>query len=194
MTKKILVVLSFLILTIGAAVFGERSSFAQTNTPQPTATPPDDEDEVIRVDTEAVNVLFTAQDHNRRLLTDLKRDDVQIFENGTQQEIVEFSRQVDLPMSLSILIDTSASQERTLPQEKEAAIAFLESVVRPEKDEVSILSFTGETTLEQGMTNNLVRLRRAVERIKFVPPSGYIGGGVTTGTPPINGGSTALYG
>jgi VWFA-related protein len=194
MTKRILVVFSFLILTIGAAVFGEHVSIAQTNTPRPAATPPpDDEDDVIRVDTEAVNVLFTAQDRNRRLLTDLKQGDVQLFENGTEQEIIEFSRQVDLPMSLSILIDTSASQERTLPQEKEAAIAFLESVVRPEKDEVSILSFTGETTLEQGMTNNLVRLRRAVERIKFTPPSGYIGGGVSTGTPPISGGSTALY-
>lgn len=195
MTKRILVVFSFFVLTIGAAVLGEHVSFAQTTEPQASATPPPDgEDDVIRVDTEAVNVLFTAQDRNRRLLTDLKQGDIRLLENNTEQEILEFSRQVDLPMSLSILIDTSASQERTLPQEKEAAIAFLESVVRPEKDEVSILSFTGETTLEQGMTSNLVRLRRAVERIKFTPPSGYIGVGVSTGSPPISGGSTALYG
>src|SRR5690606_35388511 len=148
MTKRILAVLSFLVLTAAAAAVGGSISFAQSNDPRPAATPtptPDPEDEVIRVDTEAVNVLFTAQDRNRRLLTDLKQGDIQIFENGAEQEIMEFSRQIDLPMSLSILIDTSASQERTLPQEKEAAIAFLESVVRPEKDEVSILSFTGET-------------------------------------------------
>jgi VWFA-related protein len=165
-------------------------------TPTPTPTP---EDEVIKIDTDVVNVLFTAQDRNRRLLTDLKKDDVKIMENGQPQEIVDFARQVDLPLSLAILIDTSVSQERTLPEEKAAAISFLESVVRPSKDEVSVISFTGESTLEQGMTNNLARLRRAVERVQFVPPSGYIGGGVIAGTPPISGdnqsiqGSTAIW-
>jgi len=181
-------------LTIGSAVVTSNISFAQTtDAVVPTPTPPAEDDDVIKIDTEAVNVLFTAQDRNRRLLTDLKQSDIRILENGTQQEIVSFSRQVDLPMSLSIVIDTSLSQERTLPQEKEAAMAFLESVIRPTKDEVSIVSFTGETTLEQGMTNNLARLRRAVERIRIIPPAGYIGGGVS-GTPPISGGSSNLYG
>ena len=168
--------------------------------PPPAATPtPDPDDEVIKVNTEVVNVLFTAQDRSRRLLTDLKQGDVRILENGQEQEISAFARQVDLPLSLAILIDTSVSQERTLPEEKAAAISFLESVVRPTKDEVSVVSFTGESTLEQGMTNNLTRLRRAVERVQFVPPSGYIGGGVITGTPPISGdnqsvqGSTAIW-
>ncbi|HEX6278382.1 MAG TPA: VWA domain-containing protein, partial [Pyrinomonadaceae bacterium] len=88
---------------------------------------------------------------------------------------------------------------------KAAAISFLESVIRPTKDEVSVISFTGESTLEQGMTNNLSRLRRAIERVQFVAPSGYLGGGVvvnsgrTPGTPPISGtnqqvqGSTAIW-
>jgi VWFA-related protein len=145
----------------------------------------------VKVETDAVNVLFTAQDKNRRLLTDLKQSDVRIFENGQPQEITAFSRQIDLPLSLAILIDTSGSQERTLPEEKAAAISFIESVVRPAKDEVSVISFTGDSTLEQGMTNNLTRLRRSIDRIQFVPPSGYIGGGVVTGTPPISGGNQA---
>ncbi len=168
--------------------------------PTPTPTPIEDDDEPIKVDTEVVNVLFTAQDRNRRLLTDLKQTDVQILENDKVQEIVAFSRQVDLPLSLAILIDTSISQERTLPEEKAAAISFLESVVRPSKDEVAVVSFTGESTLEQGMTNNLTRLRRAVDRVKFVPPSNYIGGGVVTnggqvpGTPPISGDNQAVAG
>lgn len=168
--------------------------------PSPTPTPPiKDDDEVIKINTEVVNVLFTAQDRNRRLLTGLKKEDVAILEDGKLQEIGEFSRQVDLPLSLAILIDTSASQERTLPEEKAAAIAFLETVVRPAKDEVSVISFTGESTLEQGMTSNLPRLRRAVERVRFEPPAGYVGGGVYTGTPPISGtagnavGSTAIW-
>ncbi|MFM9905855.1 MAG: VWA domain-containing protein [Pyrinomonadaceae bacterium] len=162
-------------------------------TPTPTSTPNPD-DEIIKVDTEVVNVLFTAQDRNRRLLTDLKQADVRLLEDGQAQEIVAFSRQVDLPLSLAILIDTSASQERTLPEEKAAAVTFLETVIRPAKDEVCIVSFTGEATLEQGMTNNVTRLRRAVGQVRFVPPSGYIGGGVIAGTPPISGDNQAVTG
>lgn len=166
--------------------------------PRPQSTPPPSEDdEVIKVDTDIVNVLFTAQDRNKRLLTGLKQEDVKIFEDGKPQEITAFSRQIDLPLSLAILIDVSMSQERTLPEEKAAAISFLETVVRPSKDEVAVISFTGESTLEQGMTNNLTRLRRSIERVRVIPPAGYLGGGVSTGTPPISGstaqGSTAIW-
>jgi Ca-activated chloride channel family protein len=170
-----------------------------SNTPVATPTPPiDEEDEVIKIDTEAVTVLFTAQDKNRRLLLGLRQEDIQIFENGQQQEIVAFNKQIDLPISLALLIDTSVSQERTLPEEKTAAISFLESVVRASKDEVAVVSFASETTLELGMTSNLARLRRAVDSVRLETPSGYIGGGVVAGTPPISGGSgtrgsTALW-
>lgn len=168
---------------------------SQSKSVTPTPTPPiEEEKEIIKVDTEAVNVLFTAQDKNRRLLLNLKQEDVRIFENGQPQEITAFSRQIDLPLSLAIVIDTSISQERTLPEEKAAAMSFIESVIRPAKDEVSVVSFTGESTLEQGMTNNMTRLRRAIERVQFVPPSGYIGGGVTAGTPPISGDNQAVVG
>jgi VWFA-related protein len=193
-------------LFLSAALVGFDRSSAQMAPPNPAAktgapapTPPEEED-IIKIDTEVVNVLFTAQDRNRRLLTTLKQEDVRIIEDGQPQEIVYFSRQVDLPLSLSILIDTSASQERTLPEEKAAAISFIESVIRPTKDEVSVISFTGESTLEQGMTNNMTRIRRAIDRVQFVPPSGYIGGGVVTnggsvpGTPPISGGNQAAAG
>jgi VWFA-related protein len=192
---------------IGASLLGFDYSSAQQMPPSPgskvstpAATPPPDEDEVIKIDTEVVNVLFTAQDRNRRLLTGLKQEDIRLLEDGQPQQIVEFSRRIDLPLSLAILIDTSASQERTLPEEKAAAISFIESVIRPAKDEVAVISFTGESTLEQGMTNNMTRLRRAVDRVEFVPPSGYLGGGVVTnggsvpGTPPLSGGNQAAAG
>lgn len=211
--KNKVTVLIFVSLFIGVALFGFDFTNAQqmppnpannSASPTPTPTPADDEipiedDEIIKIDTEVVNVLFTAQDKNRRLLTDLKQTDVRLFEDGQPQEVVAFSRQIDLPLSLTILIDTSASQERTLPEEKAAAVSFLESVIRPAKDEVAVISFTGEATLEQGMTNNMTRLRRAIDRVEFVPPSGYVGGGVVVGTPPISGrnqatqGSTAIW-
>ncbi len=213
MRWKNFVLLSIVSLFIGASLSAglNHSNAQQTNpatqksaSPTPTVSPSppptNEEDEVIKIDTDVVNVLFTAQDRNRRLLTDLKQSDVKLIEDGQPQEITAFAKQVDLPLSLAILIDTSASQERTLPEEKAAAKSFLQSVIRPEKDEVSIVSFTGETTLEQGMTNNLGRLNRAVDRVEFVPPSGYIGGGVVAGgTPPISStnqmtqGSTAIW-
>ncbi|HJS51167.1 MAG TPA: VWA domain-containing protein [Pyrinomonadaceae bacterium] len=183
---------------IGSQFAAAQTQPAKTSAPTPTPTPPIEEQEgVIKVDTEAVNVLLTAQDKNRKLLLTLKPADLQIFENGQPQEISSFARHVDLPLSLAILIDTSMSQERTLPEEKMAAMSFLESVVRPEKDEVSIISFTGESTLEQGMTSNMSRLRRAIEGVRLSPQMGYIGGGVVVGTPPISGnsasGATAVW-
>ncbi len=192
----LLTVLAVLAFIAGGFIARDASHAQETTpSPSPTATPTPmvvDDDETIRIDTEVVNVLFTAQDRNRRLLTDLKQEDVQVLEDGQPQETIEFSRQVDLPLSLAILIDTSLSQERTLPEEKAAAKSFVESVVRPSKDEVSVISFTGEATLEQGMTGNVARIQRAIDRVEFVPPSGYLGGGVVSGgqvpgTPPISG-------
>lgn len=178
--------------------FGLNFVQAQTVTPSPSPTPIED-DEILKIDTELVNLLFTAQDKDRRLLTSLKKEDIRVLEDGKPQELFSFQRQVDLPLSLAILIDVSASQERTLPEEKRAAKSFVLDVVRPEKDEVAVISFTGEATLEQGLTSNLNRLGRAIDRVQFVPPSGYIGGGVVAGTPPASGsnqtvaGSTAIW-
>lgn len=212
--KTLVLSVSLLFLSVGF-VGGqqptrERSvSVTPTPTPTPAPTPPEtptptpvptvspapviDDDEVLTVDTELVNVLFTATDNNRRFVLDLKKEDIRVFEDGQQQEIFTFYRQVDLPLSLAILIDVSQSQERTLPEEKEAAKAFVENVVRPNKDEVSVLSFTGETTLEQDLTGNIGRIRRAIDRVVFVPASGTVGG-VAIGTPPISGGNQRKQG
>jgi len=170
--------------------------------PSPSPTPrnrdelPQDSDEVIKTETNLTNIFFTAADKNKRFISNLKAEDIRVFEDGQQQDIFTFQTNIDLPLSLAILIDCSASEERTLPDEKEAARAFLENILRPSgKDEAAILSFTGETTLEQGFSGNIERLRRAIDRVEFVPPSGYIGGGVVVnGTPPISGTNQAIAG
>lgn len=176
------------------------ATVAPSPTPTPPETVPQESDEVIRVDTSLTNIFFTAADKNKRFIGNLKQEDVRILEDGRPQEIFTFQQNIELPLSTAILIDTSRSEERTLPDEKIAARAFLEAVMRPGKDEASIVSFTGDVTLEQGFTGNLDRLRRAIDRVEFVPPSGYIGGGVVVGgTPPISGqnqvlaGSTAIW-
>lgn len=169
----------------------------------PSPTPPpkkEDEitlnsDDVVRVETNLTNVFFTAADKHKRFVSTLKREDVRILEDGVPQEIFAFHPNSDLPLSLAILIDCSGSEERTLPEEKVAARAFLETVLRPDKDEAAIVTFTGEVTLEQGLTGNVARLRRAIDDVRFVPPSGYIGGGVVvSGTPPISGTQQMLAG
>ncbi|HST51034.1 MAG TPA: VWA domain-containing protein [Pyrinomonadaceae bacterium] len=157
-----------------------------------------DEDDVERVETDLTNVLFTAVDRNKRFVTDIKQGDIRILEDGVEQKVFTFQRETDRPLSLAILIDVSASEERTLPEEKSAAQQFVDSVIRQQKDEVAVLSFTGDTTLEQGLTGSTARVRRAIDRVEFSAPSGYIGGGlVVPGTPPINGdsraGSTAIW-
>ena len=196
--KKIILLVFVLILSVGAAM---AQDVKPTPAPSPSPAPKvEDDDAPIKVEADLVNILFTASDKDRRFVTNLTKSDVKILEDGQPQEIFTFERQTALPLSLAILIDTSASQERILPEEKRAAMDFVESVVRPKKDEVAILSFTGETTLEQDLTGNAARVRGAIERVQFVPPSGYLGGGiVVAGTPPLSGrgqqiaGSTAIY-
>jgi hypothetical protein len=90
--------------------------------PQPTPTPPkkDDDitlssDEVVRVDASLTNVFFTAADKQKRFISNLKREDVRVLEDGVAQDIFTFQQSVELPLSLAILIDCSGSEERTLP-------------------------------------------------------------------------------
>jgi Ca-activated chloride channel family protein len=176
---------------------------------KPSPTPPSQpaknedvtlqDDEVVRVDTDLTNVLFSAVDKEKRFVTTLKKEDIRILEDGQPQQIFTFARQTDLPLSLAILIDTSVSEERMLPAEKEAAGTFVDSVIRPDKDEAAVLTFTGETTLELGLTGSVSRVRRALDNVRFTPPSGYIGGGNVAGTPPISdqgqriAGTTAIW-
>ena len=201
---------ALLLLGAGGGRWSSRAAAQQQQQPPPaprqtpTPAPPqeqevDDEDDVVRVETELTNVLFTAVDKGKRFVTSLRKEDVRVLEDGVEQEVTVFQRETDRALSLAILIDTSASQERTLPEEKSAAQRFVDTVIRPSKDEVAVLSFTGETTLEQGLTGTPARIRSAIDRVEFVPPSGYIGGGIVTGTPPISGdnqrraGSTAIW-
>lgn len=146
-----------------------------------------DEDEVLRVETDLTNVLFTAVDKNKRFITTLAKDDIRVVEDGVAQEVFSFQRETDRPLSLAILIDKSGSQEHTLPEEKAAARRFVQTIIRPGKDEIAVLSFTGEAVLEQGLTGSAARVQSAIDRIEFEPPLGYLGGGVSVGgTPSIS--------
>jgi Ca-activated chloride channel homolog len=143
----------------------------------------DQNDEVVTIETDLANVLFTAVDKNRRFITTIQKEDIRVLEDGQAQEIFTFQRETNLPLSLAILVDVSASQQLTLEDEKDAARAFVNSVVHHAKDEVAVISFSGEATIEQGLTNRLSSVQKALERIEIVLPPGYVGRGIIINSP-----------
>ena len=145
----------------------ESVAAAPAASPTPPNTASDPEAEVIRVETDLVNSLFTATDKDRHFITSLRAADIAIFENDIAQTISLFERETDRPLSLALLIDTSDSQRGVLSDEKNAARAFVDSVIRPAKDRASVVSFTGVPKIEQDPTNELAKLHRGIGRVKI---------------------------
>jgi VWFA-related protein len=148
----------------------ERVVGALPGAPQQSPTPPDQPEpdaEVVRVETNLVNSLFTAIDKDHHFITTLRAEDVRILENDVVQSISLFERETNRPLSLVILIDTSESQRGVLADEKNAAITFIDSVIRPDKDRAAVVSFTGVPKVEQAATNNLSRLHQGIGRVRI---------------------------
>ncbi len=131
------------------------------------ATPQQDpaDADVIRVDTNLVNTLFTAIDKDRHFITSLRGEDVRIYENDVAQTVSIFERETNRPLSLAILLDTSESQVGVLADEKRAAGIFVDQVIRPNIDQAAIISFTGDPKIEQPLTNDRARLHAGIERV-----------------------------
>lgn len=140
--------------------------------------------------------LFTIVDKDRRAVATLRKEEISLSEDEQPQEILTLERLADQPLSLVILIDTSVSQERTLPNAKLAASAFVDSIMRPGKDRVGVSTFTGKTTVVTPLTDDIARVQQAIEQVKFTPPPGYLGMGQTSGKPDKDqmlAGSTSLW-
>jgi VWFA-related protein len=105
------------------------------------------------VNVELVNILFTVKTKKGQLVPNLDKDQFQVFEDGKPQTIQRFSRETDLPLTLGLLIDVSASQGQLIDIERQAASQFFSSVVRP-KDEAFVISFGKDTELLQDYTNS----------------------------------------
>ena len=163
-------------------------------------SPTQDPGDILRTDTDLTNLLFTATDKNNNYITTLQQRDIRVLEDGVPQKLFTFQRETDRPLSLAFLIDVSISQERTLPEEKAAARAFIENIVRSNKDQAAIIPFEGYAHLVQPLTRDVLSLYRALERVEVAFPS-YIGSapplsGITSGpgtkAPPSEG-STAIW-
>ena len=157
----------------------------QTPSPSPSPSPTPDED-VERIESDVTNLLLSATDDKRRFVTTLTAEDVRLLEDGVAQQITFFQHETDTPLSIALLVDTSASQEKVMPDEREAAGAFVRSVLRPGKDTASVLSFTGLTRLDQPPTDDATRLLSAIGslQVRYTAKSPECNGSPTTGEMP----------
>jgi VWFA-related protein len=138
-----------------------------THPPAAASTPePVDTSTRIILDVTRVNMLFTVTDKKGRFITDLGRDDFQIFEGKKPQSIQEFTAESDLPLRLGILIDTSNSIRDRFKFEQEAAIQFINSVVHPRQDKALIVSFDTSAELVADLIDDTEKLARSVRNLR----------------------------
>ncbi len=133
---------------------------------QQSAPQQDKAQQPIRVGVNLVNLYATVRDRNKRIVTDLSKDDFQVLEDGQPQEISDFAREVNLPLTFGMLIDTSISQMRVLPIEQDAADRFLDRVLHP-KDLAFVLSFDLNVDLLGDFTSERRDLMKAIQRARI---------------------------
>jgi Ca-activated chloride channel family protein len=126
----------------------------------------DDSSTRIILDVTRVNMLFTVTDKKGRFVTDLTKDDFQVFENKKPQTIAEFTAETDLPLRLGILIDTSNSIRERFKFEQEAANSFINSVVRQGHDKAMVVSFDTSAELVADLTDDTEKLQNAVRSLR----------------------------
>jgi VWFA-related protein len=137
-------------------------------------------DEVLRVDVELVNLVFSARDKKGALLADLGKEEVTVFEEGKQQNIKDFVRETNLPLTIGLLVDVSGSQADLIEVEKQAAAQFFAKVLQ-KKDMAFLIQFGSESELLQDSTNSARLLRAGLEQLRLIgSPQGFHPGPVPT--------------
>jgi hypothetical protein len=160
-------------LILGITTLSLQSFFGvgaqQTRQRQVYGQNPKNEDmQTIRVGTQLVNVLFSVTDKQNHYINDLVKSDVAVLENGKPQEIFTFKRELDLPLTIAVLVDVSNSVLPVLPRLTAASFRFIDSVMRPSKDKTAIIQFNSETLLIRDLTSNIIRLRSGLKEVTAV--------------------------
>jgi len=119
-----------------------------------------------RSDVNVVNIFFNVKDKKGALIPNLRKEDFQVFEDGKPQTVRYFAAETNQPLTMGILIDSSASQERVLEIEKEVGAQFLRDVVR-QKDLAFVISFDVSVDLLQDFTNAPKELASALNRARI---------------------------
>jgi VWFA-related protein len=131
-----------------------------------SATSLDDKEEVgegdvVRIDTNLVTVPVSVLDRDGRYISDIRREQFNVFENGAEQKIAYFEA-TEKPFTVALLLDTSGSTFFHLWEIKEAAINFAKQL-RPQ-DRVFIVTFDRLVMLLTEATNDLNVVTEVVQR------------------------------
>lgn len=138
-----------------------------------------------------VNLFVTVRDKHKGIVPNLTKEDFQVFEDNQQQKIAFFSKEVTLPITLALLLDTSGSEQEMLYAIQDAGSRFMNRVLR-KGDEAMVLSFDTDVDLLSDFTEDRAELDRAIHRSRINAPMG--GGMINPGPVPTgNVTGTALY-
>src|SRR5438874_6848988 len=162
----VLAVSAALVAGIWAAA-AEQKPAVQQPAKQPVQQPLQaDEPTRIQVDVTRVSMLYTVTDRKGRFVTNLTKDDFEVFEGKKGQSIMEFNAESDLPLRLAILIDTSNSIRDRFKFEQEASIEFINNVVHSNQDRAMVVSFDNSTELVSDLIGDTETLATAIRRLR----------------------------
>lgn len=154
-----------------AAALALITLFSLSPRAQSPAPPDDAAEEVVRVSTSLVTVPVSVRTRKGADVTNLRREDFRIYEDGVEQEVAHFEA-VDSPFTVALLLDVSDSAEGELEEIQDAAAAFL-GQLQPH-DRALVFSFDRQVVRLAGPTGDRATLAAAVRRVR-------------------TGGGTALY-
>jgi VWFA-related protein len=166
------------------------------------AQEPEKSDKTFSSDVNLVNVFATVHDKKGAIAKDLTQDDFTIDEDGKPQTIKYFSKEINLPLTLGLLVDTSGSMRRLIETERNASFKFLDQVLREDKDTAFLIHFDYQVELLQDVTGSHKLLQSALNQMGPSPDqqnqqrNGNGGSGPygrQRGNGGRGGGGTALY-
>ncbi len=162
MKRSVHALLVLLVLTVAPAYAQPASQQKPAQRPA-EPQPPDQDIESLTIDTNLVTVPVIASSRTGTYISDLKKEEFKITEDGVPQEVA-FLASVNVPFYVVLMLDTSESTEGKLPQIQRAAIAFLDQI--GPKDKVKVISFDGEIHDLCDFTSDKSMLRNAIGRTR----------------------------
>ena len=113
----------------------------------------------IRSGVELVSLNVTAIDGQGKFVTDLTEEEFEVYEDGARQKLTFFSK-TQQPISLALLLDTSASMEERMFVAQEAAIGFAKQMHK--EDQAEVIDFDSQVRVLAPFTNDAAALEKAI--------------------------------
>src|SRR5215813_1779607 len=129
--------------------------------PTPEPTPPDQDVETLKTDTDLVTVPVIASSRTGNYIADLTKEEFKLNEDGVPQQIA-FLSTVDAPFHVVLLLDTSASTQEKLPMIQRAAVTFVETLNTTDK--VKVISFDDRVRDWNDFTSDKALLRSVISK------------------------------